>query len=256
MDTHIINITPPLQTVNVSNGCEAFSTNIYIPAKSELMATFQSITRSQFFPDFNLKYTNISHFLVWYDFKFAELIKAEVKALKAKMIQLPPMPMDMFENIIENIDEDYPCSLSARGIIVILVVMSIFMVASGVLLIWYKRKATLSSFTVGNLVQLIPPLAGNTPSLDSLLPMMSELPKSLGDTQSTSTAAHKAACDKLTLLIPSSSITGLHTTPIPLSRSTTQPHARFPDGPSNKPAKPRSTSLEDTTEPVSLRDVQ
>ena len=79
----------PLQIVDVGNGCEAFSANIYIPAKSELTATFQSITRSQFFLEFNLKYTNISNFLVWYDFKFAELTEAEVKTLKAKMLQLP-----------------------------------------------------------------------------------------------------------------------------------------------------------------------
>ena len=111
METHI---NTPLQIVDVGNGCEAFSANMYIPAKSELMATLQSITRSQFFPDFNFKCTNISNFLVWYDFKFAELTEAEIKTLKAKMLQLPPMPMDMFENIIENIDVDYPFSLSPK----------------------------------------------------------------------------------------------------------------------------------------------
>ena len=58
METHIINTTPPYQIVNVGNGCEGFSANIYIPVKSELMATLQSIARSQFFLDFNLKYTN------------------------------------------------------------------------------------------------------------------------------------------------------------------------------------------------------
>ena len=83
METHIINVTTPLQIVDVGNGCEAFSPNIYIPAKSELTAAPQSITRSQFFLEFNLKYTNISNFLVWYDFKFAHLTEAEVKTLKA-----------------------------------------------------------------------------------------------------------------------------------------------------------------------------
>ena len=55
---------------------------------------------SQFFLDFNLKNTNISNFLVWYDFKFVELTETEVKTLEVKMLQLPPMPVDMFENII------------------------------------------------------------------------------------------------------------------------------------------------------------
>ena len=93
------------------------------------MATLQSITRSQFFLDFNFKYTNISNVLVWYDFKFAELTETKVKTLKAKMLQLPPMPMDIFENIIKNIDEDYPFSLSPKIILITLAVMGIFIIA-------------------------------------------------------------------------------------------------------------------------------
>ena len=51
METHVITIKPPLQIVDVGNGCEAFSASIFIPVKSELTTTLQSITRSQFFLD-------------------------------------------------------------------------------------------------------------------------------------------------------------------------------------------------------------
>ena len=44
METHAITIKPPLQIVDVGNGCEDFYASIYIPAKSELTATLQSIT--------------------------------------------------------------------------------------------------------------------------------------------------------------------------------------------------------------------
>ena len=44
METHVITIKPPLQIVDIGNGCEAYSASIYIPAKSELTATLQSIT--------------------------------------------------------------------------------------------------------------------------------------------------------------------------------------------------------------------
>ena len=129
--------------MDVGNGCEALSANIYIPAKSELTATLHSVTRSQFFLEYNFKYTNINTFLVWYDFTFAELIEAEVKTLKAKMLQLPLMPMGMFEETVENIDEDYPFSFSPKIILAILVVMGIFMIASVVIFIWYTRKILL-----------------------------------------------------------------------------------------------------------------
>ena len=44
METHVITIKPPLQIFDIGNGCEAYSASIYILAKSELMATLQSIT--------------------------------------------------------------------------------------------------------------------------------------------------------------------------------------------------------------------
>ena len=111
METHIITTKPPLQIVDVANGCKAYSACIYILAKSELTATLQSITRSQFFLDYNFNYINVSNFLVWYKSDFAKLTDAEIKTLKVKVLQLPTMSMDMFSNILENIDEDYPFSL-------------------------------------------------------------------------------------------------------------------------------------------------
>ena len=64
METHIITIKPPLQIVDVGNGCEAYLASIYIPAKSELTATLQSVTRSQFFHEYNINYTNVSNFFI------------------------------------------------------------------------------------------------------------------------------------------------------------------------------------------------
>ena len=54
METHILTIKLPLQIVDIGNGCEAYSASIYILAKSELTATLQLITRSQFFLEYNL----------------------------------------------------------------------------------------------------------------------------------------------------------------------------------------------------------
>ena len=108
METHAVTIKPPLQIVDVGNGYKAFSASIYITAKSELTATLQSITRSQFFLDYNFNYTNVSNFLVWHKFDFAKLTETEIKTLKAKMLQLPSMSMDIFDNVIDNIDEKLP----------------------------------------------------------------------------------------------------------------------------------------------------
>ena len=90
METHLITIKPPLQIVDIGNGCEAYAASIYIPAKSELMPTLQSITRSQFFLKYNFNYTNVSNFLVWYKLDFAKLTNKEIETLKAKVLKYLP----------------------------------------------------------------------------------------------------------------------------------------------------------------------
>ena len=114
METQVITIKPPLQIVDIDNGCKAYSASIYIPAESELTATLQPVPRSQFFIEFNFNYTDVSNFLIWYKSDFAKLMNKEIETLKAKVLKLPTMSMEIFDNILENIDEDYPFSLSPK----------------------------------------------------------------------------------------------------------------------------------------------
>ena len=143
METHVITMKPPLQIVDIGNGCKAYSASIYIPAKSELMATLQSVTRSQFFLEYNFNYTNVSNFLVWYKSDFTKLTNEEIKTLKAKVLKLPTMSMEIFDSILENIDEDYPFSLSPKLILALLVSMCICVIAIGVILYGIKGKLLL-----------------------------------------------------------------------------------------------------------------
>ena len=161
--------------MDIGNGCKAYSASIYIPAKSELMATLHSVTRFQFFLEYNINYTNVSNFLVWYKSDFTKLMNKEIETLKAKVLKLPTMSMEIFDNVLENIDEDYPFSLSPKLILASLVTVSVCVVAIGIIFIWYKRKTSLTTSTVGNLVKLILSLNEKTPILNSLLPILSEL---------------------------------------------------------------------------------
>ena len=174
METHVITIKPPLQIVDIGNGCEAYSASIYIPAKSELRTTLQHVTRSQFFLDYNFNYTNVSNFLIWHKTNFATLTTHEIKTLKAKMLKLPTMSMDIFKKVLGNVDENYPFSLSPKLILALLVLTGICTIVIGILFIWYKRKTSFTSSTMGNLLKLIPSLKEKIPTLDSLLPILSE----------------------------------------------------------------------------------
>ena len=178
METHVITIKAPLQITDIGNGCKAYSASIYIPAKSELMATLQSVTRPQFFLKYNFNYTNISNFLVWLKLDFAKVTKEEIETLKAKVLKLPTMSMEIFDNVLENIDEDYPFMLSPKLILALLVSVGICVIVIGTIFIWYKSKASLTSSTVGYLVKLVPSLNEKVPMLNSLLPILSELTSS------------------------------------------------------------------------------
>ena len=94
------------------------------------------------------------------------------------MLKLPTMSMELFDNILENIDEDYPFSLSPKLILALLISVGICVIAIGMIFIWYKRKTPLTSTMVGNLIKLVPSLNEKIPTLTSLLPILSELTSS------------------------------------------------------------------------------
>ena len=117
----------------------------------------------------------MSNFLVGYKSDFAKLMNKEIETLKAKMLKLPAMSMELFDNILENIDEDYPFSLPAKLILALLITMGICVIAIGFIFMWYKRKTSLTSSTVRNLIKLVPSFNEKIPTLNSLLSILSEL---------------------------------------------------------------------------------
>ena len=90
------------------------------------------------------------------------------------MLKSPTISMDIFKKVLGNIDENYPFSMSSKLILALLVLTGICTIVIGILFIWYKRKTSFTSSTLGNLLKLIPSLKDKIPTLDSLLPILSE----------------------------------------------------------------------------------
>ena len=240
METHVITINPPLQIVDIGNGCEAYCASIYIPAKSELTTTMQSITRLQYFLDYNFNYTNVSNFIVWYKTSFVNLSKEKkIESLKAKMLKLLTMSMDIFDKTLEKIDENYPFTLSPKLILALLIVTGVCFIAFGILFIWYKIKTCLTSSTVGNLNKLIPSLTEKKPTLNSLLPILSEL-KFPTNNQNTNVHTTAAVCSKPQITSDELSLTAL----VPrLQIKPIQPKTSTPPMSTNTKTKPLSLEL-------------
>ena len=105
---------------------------------------------------------------------FATLTPEEVKTLKAKMLKLPTMSMDIFNKALNNIDKNYPFSMSPKLILALLILIGLFTIIIGIIFIWYKRKTSLTTSAIRNLHNLIPSLKEKIPTLDSLLPILVE----------------------------------------------------------------------------------
>ena len=160
------------------------------------------------------------------------------------------MSMDMFDNVLDNIDENYPFTLSPKLILALLVTVDICVIALGIIFIWYKRKTTLSSSTMGSLIKLVPSLAGTTPLLDSLLPMLSGLASSRTMTTPTTTTPCQTTSDEL--ISPPVLVLKLQATPSSPSTSTVPQPVHLVRGPIYRNQRSRHTSEGETTEPVSL----
>ena len=90
------------------------------------------------------------------------------------MLKLPTMSMDIFNKVLGNIDKNYPFSMSPKLILALLILTGLCTIIIGILLIWYKWKTSFTTSTMGNLLKLIPSLKEKIPTLDSLLPILSE----------------------------------------------------------------------------------
>ena len=135
----------------------------------------------------------------------------------------------------------------------LLITVSICVIALGVIFISTKEKLLLLPSTMGNLIKLVPSLGDDTPSLNSLLPILSELTSSKTETRITPTTVftlHQITPDELTLppvLIPRLQVT----TSSPSTSVVIQP-VLLVQGPVYKTQGIKHTPEENTVEPVLL----
>ena len=88
-DTHVIDVRPPLIILYVGNGCEAYSSNLFIPARSELTSKDNAIVRHTYFQQFNEDYQNITRYSLIEDLELVKLTKKEIENLPDHLTALP-----------------------------------------------------------------------------------------------------------------------------------------------------------------------
>ena len=86
---HVIYVKPPLTIIHVGNGCEAYSSNLFIPAKSELTSKDNAVVRHTYFQQFNEDYQNITRYSLIEDLGLIKLTKKEIENLPDCLTALP-----------------------------------------------------------------------------------------------------------------------------------------------------------------------
>ena len=92
-DIHVIDVKPPLTIIHVGNDCEAYSSNLFIPAKSELTSKDNAVVRHTYFQQFNKDYQNITRYSVIEDLGLIKLTKKEIENLPDCLTALPNLQL-------------------------------------------------------------------------------------------------------------------------------------------------------------------
>ena len=85
LETHVVTIHPPLQIIYVGNGCEGFSSSIFIPAKSDQAVIEEIEPRQKYFLEFNEIYEPDQYISLWYQFKLVLINKTEAQKFVTKV---------------------------------------------------------------------------------------------------------------------------------------------------------------------------
>ena len=91
LDTHVVDIKPPLTIIYVGNGCGVYSNNLYIPAKSELTSRDGTVVCHNYFRQFNSEYQNLTKYSLIEDLGIEKLANKEIENLPDRLAALPTL---------------------------------------------------------------------------------------------------------------------------------------------------------------------
>ena len=146
LDTHIVDIKPPLAIIYVGNGCEAYSNNLYIPAKSELTSRDDTVVRHNYFQQFNTKYQNLTKYSLIEDLGIEKLTNKEIENLPDHLAALPTLRFNELKRRLVEIKK--PLHIHSNMVAILLLVGGIMLTPCLAYILWriYKVCSKLKGF--------------------------------------------------------------------------------------------------------------
>ena len=135
-DSHLEDIKLPLMIIHIGNGCEGYSSNLFIPAKSKLASEDETLTRHVFFLEFNDEYQDLTKYSLIQQLNLPQLMAKEMEDLPNQLIALQPMTLNHLKDQIKLLALKYPFSVHPNVVLIILIVSLLLMLASLGFVVW------------------------------------------------------------------------------------------------------------------------
>ena len=167
LDTHVVDIKPPLTTIYVGNGCEAYSNNLYIPAKSELTSRDDTVVRHNYFQQFNEKYQNLTKYSLIEDLGIEKLTNKEIENLPDRLAALPTLRFNDLKSRLVEIKK--PLHIHSNTVAMLLLIGGIILTPCLAYILWriYKVHYKLRGFKP--VVQMFSDKKSETPNISTAM---------------------------------------------------------------------------------------
>ena len=91
----------------MGNGCETYSSNLFIPAKSELTSKDNTVVRHTYFQQFNEDYQNITRYFLVEDLELVKLSQKEIENLPYRLTALPNLQFNELKRRLVEIKKPF-----------------------------------------------------------------------------------------------------------------------------------------------------
>ena len=145
-DTHVIDIKPPLTIIYVGDGCEAYSNNLFIPAKSELTSTDSSLVRHNYFQKFNEEYQNITRYSLIKDLGIVQLTPKEIAKIPDRLMALPKLQFKELKRRLVEIKQPLKIHSNVSFILVMIGGLILYPIITYVLWRIYRVRSNVKRF--------------------------------------------------------------------------------------------------------------
>ena len=150
----------------MGNGCEAYSNNLYIPAKSELTSRDDTVVHHNYFQQFNEKYQNLTKYSLIEDLGIEKLTDKEIENLPHRLAALPTLRFNELKRRLVEIKK--PLHIHSNTVAILLLIGRIMLTPCLAYILWRIYKVCSKLRGIKPVVQMFNDKKFEAPNINRL----------------------------------------------------------------------------------------